>query len=254
MIRTLYANGDSWTFGQELRDEKPDSETYKYYNSYPWLVSQKLGIPQLVNDSLGGASNYRIFRKTVDYITNYKGNYNELYVMVAWTSYERKEIPLVIKRSTSNGYDGWEYDSFEHLPVLLNNPGHWRTDDFMYDKAIDSWQKNNALFDNPISNRYYFFYQQWLLKNLCNSLGVNLLQMYALENPEFVKGTPEANEEWLEKINPYPVSLTRMIIDKPELRAPGGHPNEEGHKYIADQIVAIHKDYTLWAPSFKEND
>ena len=119
MIKTLYANGDSWTFGQELRDDANDHLTYKFYNTWPWRLAQRLDIPQVVNDALGGTSNHRIFRKTIDYIRNYKGNYNHLLVIVAWTTYERVELPVVVKRKHNNGYTEWESNKIEYTSCLL---------------------------------------------------------------------------------------------------------------------------------------
>ena len=51
MIKTLYANGDSWTFGQELRDNDPDHLTYKFYNTWPWHLREHMKIPTVVNDA-----------------------------------------------------------------------------------------------------------------------------------------------------------------------------------------------------------
>ena len=45
MIKTLYVNGDSWTFGQELKDDNTDHPTYKFYNTWSWHVAQELKIP-----------------------------------------------------------------------------------------------------------------------------------------------------------------------------------------------------------------
>ena len=63
-MKTLYVNGDSWTYGQELRDDTTDDLSYKFYNTWPWHVAQHFQIPQLVNEGQGGGSNDRIFRKT----------------------------------------------------------------------------------------------------------------------------------------------------------------------------------------------
>lgn len=250
MIKTLYANGDSWTFGQELRDDAEDHLTYKFYNTWPWHLAQHLQIPQLVNDSLGGTSNYRIFRKTLDYIQNYKGNYNELLVIVAWTTYERREVPVVIPRQLDNGHTKWEQRDIEYIPVLMNDTPHAKTGDPVVDKTVKEWHKNIAMLDDKTINAKIFYNQQWLLKQTCENLGVNLLQLYALDNPEFVEGSTTANNNWLEHIKPYPISLNRilMAIEHVEsVRAPLRHPNELGHKYIAEQLQQNFKDYTSWS-------
>jgi hypothetical protein len=258
MIKTLYTNGDSWTFGQELNDDAPDHLTYKFYNSWPWHFAQKIQAPQLVNDSLGGTSNYRIFRKTLNYIRDYlrRGkNPAELLVVVAWTTYERKEVPVEIIRHYDNGYTQWKEHSLEYTSVLMNSVPNVKTGDSMADKAILDWHKNSAILDSRQHNAQEFYNQQWLLKQTCDNLGINLLQLYALDNPEFVKGYPDANVEWLDSINAYPISLNRMLMaieNEQDVRAPLRHPNEAGHKYIAEQLFDIYKDYTLWSLYFEE--
>jgi hypothetical protein len=250
MIKTLYANGDSWTFGQELRDDENDSETYKFYNSYPWLLAQKLQIPQVVNDALGGASNYRIFRKTIEYIQNFKGNYNELLVVVAWTTYERREIAINVPLEADNGYSEWEINDPWYFPILMNTVPSVKTSDAMINKGLELRHKSYALLDDNRVLAKKFYNQQWLLKQTCASLGINLLQMYALDNAEFAVGWDHVRTDWLENINPYPISLNRMLMEVEHLepvRAPMRHPNELGHKYIADRLHKDFKNYTNWS-------
>ena len=249
MIRTLYANGDSWTFGQELRDEANDHLTYKFYNTWPWHLAQHLQIPQVVNDALGGTSNYRIYRKTLEYIQNYTGSYKELLVIVAWTTYERKEVPVVINRKHDNGYTQWEENNLEYISVLMNSVPDVRTGDSLVDRAVLDWHKTSTMLNSQEYNAIEFYNQQWALKNICENLGINLLQIYALDNPEFVSGNPEAKQEWIDTIKPYPISLNRMLmrVDRTQsVRAPLRHPNELGHKYIADSLqshIPFFKNY-----------
>tara|TARA_B100001057_G_scaffold489154_1_gene574847 strand:- start:923 stop:1669 length:747 start_codon:yes stop_codon:yes gene_type:complete len=248
MIKTLYTNGDSWTFGQELKDDEADHLTHKFYNSWPWHLSQHLRIPQLVNDALGGTSNYRILRRTLDYIQNYKGKYKELMVVVAWTTYERKEVPVEILRKHNNGHTAWEENNLEYVSVLMNSVPDVDTGDSVVDRTILDWHKTSTMLNSQQHNAKEFYNQQWTLKHVCKSLGINLLQCYALDNPEFAGQT--ANKEWLEQIMPLPTSLNRMLMaieHEQDVRAPLRHPNEEGHKYIAEQIqsqIPFFKNYT----------
>lgn len=235
MIKTLYANGDSWTFGQELKDDNTDHLTYKFYNTWPWHVAQELKILQLVNEAQGGGSNDRIFRKTIDYIRNYKGKPEELLVIVAWTTYERFELPVAVKREHNNGYTDWESLDIEYTSMLMNSKPN------VTDKLMLDYHMNRTMLNSSKVNSYKFFNLQWLLKQACDNLGVRLLQTYALDNPEFVLGRPEANEKWLDAISPYPISFNRQLMEYEHLedvRAPGRHPNELGHKKLAKTIVA----------------
>lgn len=95
-MKCLYANGDSWTHGDEIPD-KPgmNSQSTRYYNTWPWFLSQALNIPTCVNDAQGGASNIRIFRRTNNFINNWIGQYKDpkdLVITIGWTTPERNEV------------------------------------------------------------------------------------------------------------------------------------------------------------------
>jgi hypothetical protein len=58
----IYVNGDSWTSGW------PDEETHGHRNfSWPHLLSLKTG-NIVINDARAASSNYRIYRRSFDYI------------------------------------------------------------------------------------------------------------------------------------------------------------------------------------------
>ena len=95
-MKYLYANGDSWTHGDEIPDRSDmNSASTRYYNTWPWFLSQNLNIPVCVNDAQGGASNARIFRRTNDFINNWIGqgkDSKDLFICIGWTSPERSEV------------------------------------------------------------------------------------------------------------------------------------------------------------------
>jgi hypothetical protein len=58
----IYVNGDSWTSGW------PDEETYGHREfSWPRLLSLKIN-DTVINDARASCSNYRIYRRTFDYL------------------------------------------------------------------------------------------------------------------------------------------------------------------------------------------
>ena len=125
--------------------------------------------------------------------------------------------------------------------MLMNDIPDVKTGNDINDKLILDYHKTRTMLNDSKVNSYKFFNQQWLLKQVCDNLGVKLLQTYALDNPEFVKGRPEANTKWLDAISPYPISFTRQLREVEHLedvRAPLRHPNEQGHKLIAKNVVA----------------
>jgi len=78
----IYVNGDSWTSGW------PDEETYGHREfSWPYLLGQLLEQP-VFNDARAASSNYRIYRRTFDYLLNQQ----PALAIVAWTTWVRVEF------------------------------------------------------------------------------------------------------------------------------------------------------------------
>jgi len=78
----IYVNGDSWTSGW------PDEETYGHREfSWPYLLGQLLEEP-VFNDARAASSNYRIYRRTFDYLLNQTPDL----AIVAWTQWIRVEF------------------------------------------------------------------------------------------------------------------------------------------------------------------
>jgi len=245
-IRTMYVNGDSWTFGQELRDDAPDHLTYKYYNTWPWHLSRSLEIPVLHNDALGGTSNDRIYRRTVEFIQNYKGDYDELMIVPAWTTYERRELAYDSIVEHDNGFTQWQQDDVNYASLLLNAKPNINTGDILTDGAITDWHKSTTLLNSRKHNAQSFYNQQFSLKHICKSLGIHLIQTYALDNNEFVKGDADSIDNWIQEIDPITTSMNRMLYYHPQpktVRCPLKHPNEIGHKYIAEQLHPSFTNY-----------
>ena len=96
-MKILYANGDSWTHGDEIPQTTPammQCKMDRYYGSWPWYLAQKLDA-MCLNEAGGAGSNARIFRKTADYILNYMGQKRDpklLTVIIGWTTQSRTEI------------------------------------------------------------------------------------------------------------------------------------------------------------------
>lgn len=103
-ISHLVVNGCSFTYGDGLDD--PTTQ------AWPALLANKLGVP-VVNIAMGGTSNDRIYRKTVDYFLKDVGS-NPFYIIGMTSDTRREEY----RRSGE-----------EYLPLnLISNhrtPGTW---------------------------------------------------------------------------------------------------------------------------------
>ena len=77
----IYVNGDSFSEGEVYLDSPVQCWPYQLIGS---------GF-KVINDSLGGASNYRIFRTSVETISQ---NYNTIFCAIfSWTDWTRWEVP-----------------------------------------------------------------------------------------------------------------------------------------------------------------
>lgn len=96
-MKILYANGCSWTEGAEIPNTSiyPFCTSSKYYESWPFKLSQKLKVPLCINEGAGAGSNDRIYRKTQEYIIKYINSGKDpkdLLIVIGWSTCERTEV------------------------------------------------------------------------------------------------------------------------------------------------------------------
>lgn len=99
----LFANGCSMTMGAELADP--------HTASFPALLARHFGL-ELANIALGGASNCRILRTTLMWIADYLGHGGrpeDLFVLIGWTSPDRREFGLSENESSQDANTFWRY-------------------------------------------------------------------------------------------------------------------------------------------------
>ena len=100
MIKHLYANGDSLTFGQELNPDRknlPDNfefTEHKKTHCYSGLIKAYYGIENYINAAIPGASNDRIFRTTILDVTKLLETIDpsEIFVVIGMTMASRREF------------------------------------------------------------------------------------------------------------------------------------------------------------------
>ena len=99
-IKTLYTNGCSWTADNSIaRDvdfKRPlaNQDTSLMNFAWPKFLGDNIGA-NVINDSTGGGSNYRIVRCTIDFIMSLPvEKRKETLVVIGWTLPDRNEIYL----------------------------------------------------------------------------------------------------------------------------------------------------------------
>ena len=74
----LYVNGDS------------NSTTINHGRDWPTILQNHFNC-ELINQALGGGSNPRILRTTVDFLDQIENTASDHFVVIGWTSWEREE-------------------------------------------------------------------------------------------------------------------------------------------------------------------
>lgn len=203
----ILAVGDSFTAGAELPDIYGKHFSATSGLCYPQLLG-KMYNAQVVNLSMGGGSNGRIFRKVIEELS--ARSYDLL--ICGWTSIERLDLSYqgIEIPSTLNEY------TMEKIPWIKDYYA-WNHDYLILTQtylsqiiAIQSYLKYN--------NQKYIFVGvfpvwDWALdyyKNICDQVDKN----YFIGWPNF--------------------GLLDFMGDCP--KGPGGHPLELGHQRIAEKI------------------
>ena len=104
-FKKLVVAGDSWTYGSEIRDPKlPTSvndwdepnDAYRLPRIWPTKLGAHLDAEEVINLSYPAASNDRIVRNLVGWLTqeylSTGKDTSELFVVVGFTSPERKDF------------------------------------------------------------------------------------------------------------------------------------------------------------------
>lgn len=251
-IKCLYINGCSWTYGEELGHQAdPNEQSYKFYNSWPWHVSQHYNIPQLINDARGGGSNDRIFRKTVEFIKNTKVKYSELAIVVAWTSSERTEFGFPALEGYHDGESqvNWSERQFYNFHPG-SDPIDFALNNAVVQKTLSELYKNYTILRTPQTDQPRQAMLMYSLQEICKANGIKLHQFLALHSPELNPNCPDYDRALAKNLNYHmPAWIDTNdygdIINKLHEREDGkwihkakyNHPNESGHKIIADFVI-----------------
>lgn len=201
MINTIYVNGCSWSAGDEINtDDKFKnyliqnnlnlskennwniydndnnlvgyvSDFYQFFN-WGGILKKKFNCENYINNALGGGSNQRILRETLNFIMNYPIKEREnLLVVIGWTCADRHEIYFkpnnnwerfnpVMKFSES--LDTYKKISIDTKVLEEYDKFHNDYNILIFDEyeRFDTFSKQIYLLSNTLENlkiKYYFF-------------------------------------------------------------------------------------------------
>ena len=206
----LYTVGDSFTYGQEL----PNPEQ----QAWPVLLADRLGY-RLINDGRPGAGNEYIIKQTIKAVAKYKP---ELAV-IAWTSCGRQE-----HADEQGVYDIWPGCSSKKFE---NNQYENRLDLIKYITKYNNakheyrrWLRQVVLLQSylQVNNQPYLFCSTHDNQHRFGKYYTLCQDYYDLiDHKKFVGWPNDGMVEW--------------AYGTPH--GPGGHPLEQGHQLVAEEIV-----------------
>jgi lysophospholipase L1-like esterase len=210
IMKTLYTVGDSFTYGEELNN--PTTQ------AWPAVLAERLGY-NLINEGHPGVGNEYIVKKTVLALSKYKPDL----VIVGWTSCSRKEFadaqgvydiwPAHNRRKFSNDQYRFRLPLIDYITKHNNDLHDYRT-----------WLRQVVLLQSylQVNNQSYLF---CCTHDNQHRFGQNyrVCQDYydLIDNTKFVGWPNDGFVEW--------------AYGTPH--GPGGHPLEQGHERIAQEIA-----------------
>ena len=277
-MKELIVSGDSWSFGSEIVDPLLSSDTdelsekndsYRLSHIWPNLLRDKLKFSELKNLSFPAISNDRIFRVLYNYLfKKYISNgipLNNVFLIVQLTSFDRKDFYIDDSKSMGKWQTIW--------PNWNHDYGNYELNTFAdsYSTSVYSDKENLNRYLNQIFN----------FQNFCKSYNIPYLitqgfyhtdyspditkwvdnpYINLFNNDTFCGANDELNKKYYEgsselliwkevdKIrfmdkNKKTHSLHSIIKNKNLFK--DMHPNEVGHKIIAEYIENYIKKYNL---------
>ncbi len=172
-MKTLYANGCSWTAGNGIEHDpivadRPLHEKWAAHNEYNWakVLADKMNM-RYINQSQGAGSNKRMVRTTCEFLQQLPNSeYKNLFVVLGWSTVDRNEIFL---QEGNNGH--WCMFNATQ-PISSHNPPFSKS--FLRD--ADSFQREYiSCAYNHTANYLAFFQEMYLMSNLLENLGIPYL-------------------------------------------------------------------------------
>ena len=237
----LYANGDSFCFGQELDGERDEGDLYRFsdyqrHHCYTGVIADKFGW-DYQNESLPGGSNQRVYRTTLATVSDLLKVYepNELFVMISLTHAHRREFYNI----------KWKH-YYPHIPTFMPD----------FDPSKKLWRLMTESFHDPEADHAY---DQMMILGLQNFLRLNkvpYLMTWSMHHPinytDELRYVPDSilAQRYTKRFNQEPSFAYHVFHELGLQRAEGGHPLTDGHAAWAEHLL----EYICANNLFDNND
>lgn len=267
----LLVNGDSFTYGDELKGSRsPDGIDTHHHHTWVYKLSTKLKL-KYHNLARNGSSNMKIYRTTLDFLMRTRKEID--FVIIIWSNFSRNEFckPHIPEHDKQAVVD---FETNMHQWLASNKTGRFYVNDdpehiefnTQYDPEFPEnqrllkiyFEEVTTLQTNIIHTLFYMTHIQWM----CDKLNIPVMQ--GVIHPDIYKncmftlkksGWEEYKErviEYLGLLRPenkigfggvYP-SIYELGSTKYTVR-PGGHVDEDAHTEYADILYDIIKEKGL---------
>lgn len=229
-IKVLYANGDSFVFGQELDGPRTPEQFYHFSdyqraNCYTGQIADRFKL-EYKNNALPGGSNQRIYRTLISDITEMLQSYqpHEILVLIGITHSNRREFFF-------RGWDSY-YPHLAHCEPFIDDPNHalWK---------ILTEQYHAGKGDHDFDQMMILGIQNFLRVNKIPYL-ITASSYYAPTRRDEKKYVPDriVDQRYKSRINLEP-SFAEYTWNLPI--GPQRHPLTDAHthwaNYVGDYIV-----------------
>jgi len=239
MIKLMYVNGDSFSFGEELGPNNAEARLvfteYKRKNCYSGIIADTCKIPNYINNSRPGGSNERIYRTLINDIPKLLTTYqsDEIFVNISLTSPYRLEFAF--GDSSKDYYDmmavhappsnhTFLYDLWKLITSRYNHDYGWHNFDIMMQLGIQNFLKVNKI-PHLITNS--------LSTHNDASLFKQHIDHHLLKQTDSLRFYNEFSFTQFNELHNLPKGI-------------GHHPLEDGHKAWALALLTIINDRALF--------
>jgi hypothetical protein len=265
--KTLLVAGDSWTYGSEIKDPElgtsvfdwdKENDNYRIPRIWPTKLANIYGINNVVNLSFPAASNDRIVRHVVGWLTQTylepKKDTKDLFVIIGFTSPERKDF-YYKNNKRGNWITLWPMWKHDHQRPEINEFSELYT----------------SYFYNQEESTHRYIHQLFYLQTLFHHYNINYIFFQAfyqrkdmmiynwVDNPYIRNYNGQPDELIWNMIDPIRFmhkndnihSFHNYIVNKDQDKEKrnaiqGMHPSELGHTWWAEHIAEYVKENNLW--------